>query len=162
MMTMKKKLSPARIHRVKCQGYSGYSDIDVSRLAFGNRFPVILCFIMLVAGVALANIPVLLILLVISFLGVLLPYHIFDYIYNYGLRGFLDKPILPPRSNQFKFACSVATLWNAINIYLFASGLMTAGYISGTIMCCVPLLLITTDYCIPSVIYNFLFRIKIV
>ena len=159
---MKKELSPARIYRVKCQGYSGYSDKDVSQLAFGNRFPVIVCFIMLAVGVALANVPLLVILLVISLLGALMPYHPFDYIYNYGLRGFLDKSVLPPRSNQFKFACSIATLWNAINIYLFASGLLTAGYISGAIMCCVPFLLISTDFCIPSVIYNFLFKIKIV
>jgi len=153
------QISAKRIYRIKCQGYTAYSDEEIAQYAFANRFPVIICLCMLGVGVALANIPLLSVLVLVSVLTI--PYHPFDYIYNYWLRYKMGKPKLPPRSNQLKFACSIAAVWTGINIYLFASGKMTAGYISGASMFCVPLLLTTTDYCIPSMIYNFLFRIKI-
>ena len=154
-------ISRGRIYRIKCQGFTGYSDEEISQLAFANRFPVIICLIMLGAGVALANIPLLSALLVVSVLSIVLPYHVFDYVYNHWLRFKMGKPKLAPRPNQLKFACFLAAIWTAINIYLFASGQTTAGYISGAIMFCVPLLVATIDLCIPSMIYNFLFRIKI-
>ncbi|WP_167616778.1 DUF4395 family protein [Maribellus sediminis] len=154
-------LSAKRIYRIKCQGFTAYSDEEITQLAFANRFPMIICLILLGVGVALANIPVLVVLLVVSVLSIVLPYHVFDYLYNHWLRHKMNKPKLHPRSNQLKFACFLATSWTAVNIYLFATGHTTAGYISGAAMFCVPLLLTTTDYCIPSKIYNFLFRIKI-
>ncbi|HYQ56454.1 MAG TPA: DUF4395 family protein [Draconibacterium sp.] len=156
-----KPFSAKRIHRIKCQGFTAYTDKEISELAFGNRFPVIICLVMLGVGVALANIPLLSALFVVSVLSIVLPYHVFDYIYNHWLRHRMGKPKMPPRSNQLKFACFLAAAWTAVNIYLFANGMMTAGYISGASMFCVPLLLTTTDYCIPSKIYNFLLRIRI-
>ncbi|RKD85073.1 DUF4395 family protein [Mangrovibacterium diazotrophicum] len=154
-------LSKARIYRIKCQGFSGYSDEDVSQLAFANKFPVVICATLLAIGVALASIPILSFLLLVSFLSLILPYNPFDYLYNFGVRKLINKPFLPPRSRQFKFACTLATLWISLHIFLFAMGYTTAGYISGGLMFCVPFLVATIDLCIPSMIYNYLFNVKI-
>ncbi|NRA10782.1 MAG: DUF4395 family protein [Crocinitomicaceae bacterium] len=154
-------LSEKRIHRIKCQGYSGYSTTEISALAFGNRFAFILCAVLLCIGVALANIPILLTLMGLSFLAIVLSYHPFDYIYNNVLRGPLNKPRLPHRSPQLKFACSIAIGWIAVHIYFFYNGQMLAGYISGGTMLIVPMLASSIDFCIPSTIYNYLFKIKI-
>lgn len=93
--------------------------------------------------------------------GVVLPYHPFDYIYNHLVRRVLDKPRLPRRSNQLKFACGVATIWIAATIYLFYYGFAMAGYVAGGMLFSVAFLVSTTDICIPSIIYNFLFKIKV-
>ena len=154
-------ISSERIGRLKVQGYRDMSDGDISQLAFGNRFAYIVCSTILLVGVITANIPVLGTMMIIAFFGVVLPYHPFDYIYNHLVRRVLDKPRLPRRSNQLKFACGVATIWIAATIYLFYYGFAMAGYIAGGMLFSVAFLVSTTDICIPSIIYNFLFKIKV-
>lgn len=161
MKTKKGLISITRINRLRVQGYCNYSDADLSELAFGNRFALILCSAIVLIGVITANIPVLFTMMIVALFGVILPNMPFDYIYNYIIRGMLNKPKLPPRSKQAKFACSIATIWLAGTIYLFYAGFNTAGYISGGLLSSVALLVSYTDICIPSIIYNFLFRVKI-
>jgi len=100
MKTKHQLLSATRINRMKAQGYGNYSDAEFSELAFGNKFAYIVCFAILAIGVATANIPILIAMAIVAFLGIILPYHPFDYIYNHVLRGMQNKPKLPPRSNQ--------------------------------------------------------------
>lgn len=154
-------ISSSRINRIKAQGYCNYSDANLSELAFGNRFAYIICSIILLIGVTTANIPILATLMIISLFGVILPYHPFDNIYNHLLRGVVNKPKLPPRSKQLKFACTIATIWIGIHIYLFYVGLTIAGYVSGGLMFSITLLVSTTDFCIPSTIYNLLFKVQV-
>jgi hypothetical protein len=154
-------LSETRINRLKVQGYSTNSDAELSELAFGNRFAYILCSTILAIGVATANIPILIAMTIVAFLGIILSYHPFDYIYNHVLRNMLSKPKLPPRSKQLKFACIIATLWLIGTILLFYSGLFVAGYVIGGLLFSVAFLVSTTDYCIPSTIYNFIFKVKV-
>ncbi|HJN05787.1 MAG TPA: DUF4395 domain-containing protein [Bacteroidales bacterium] len=153
-------ISRARIKRLKVQGYSNYSDEMISELAFGNRFAYGLCSAILLIGVILANIPLLAIMMIIALFGVILPYHPFDYIYNYLIRGMINKPKLTRRSKQLKFACGIATIWIAAVIYLFYAGFALAGYIAGGVLSFVAILVSTTDICIPSIIFNFLFKVK--
>ena len=154
-------ISPERIKRLKVQGYNGYSDTNLSELAFGNRFAYIICSSILLIGVITANIPILATMMIIALFGVILPYHPFDYIYNHVIRGMVNKPKLPPRSKQLKFTCGIATIWIAATIYLFYAGFAIAGYIAGVMLFSVALLVGTTDICIPSIIFNFLFKIKL-
>jgi hypothetical protein len=147
-------ISNKRIQRIKAQGYFKCSDQEISDLSFGNRFAYILCTSILIIGVATANIPILIAMGSIAFLGVVLPNHPFDYIYNYWLRYSLHKPKLPTRSIQLKFACSMATAFIATTIYLFSSGYMTAGYVVGSLLIVVATLVSSIDFCIPSIIYN--------
>lgn len=154
-------LSQTRIHRIKCQGYSGYSDTEISSLAYGNRVTFVLCSAILFVGVSMGSIPILASLMGLSVLSLFLPYHPFDYIYNHILRGPLSKPKLPRRGAQLKFACTIAIVWIGSQIYFFYNQQMLAGYISGGSMLIVPLLVSTTDLCIPSNIYNAIFKVKI-
>lgn len=157
MNTNKMKLTTIRLNRLRTQGYTCQSDEELSSLAFGNRFAYRACVILLIPGVVLANIPLLLIMMFFAFLGVVLPNHPFDYIYNHLLSKRMKKPQLPPRSVQLKFTCSLATLWIGATAYLFYIELMLAGYILGGLLIGTALLVSTIDLCIPSMIYNSLF-----
>lgn len=154
-------ISPARIHRLKVQGYCNFKDDELSKLAFGNRFAYILCDSVLLIGIVTSNIPLLSILFFIAIFGIVLPYHPFDYIYNGLLSNPMNKPKLPPRSKQLKFACIIASTGIASTIFLFYTGLTLAGYIAGGLLFFVAFLVSTTDICIPSIIYNFIFKVKI-
>ena len=160
MTTDHQRLPATRIKFLKAQGYSNLSDDHISELAFGNRFAYIVCGSIVAVAVATAHIPTLIAMMVVAFLGVILPYHPFDYIYNHVLRGMLNKPKLPPRSKQLKFTCVIATLWLFATTYLFYSGLTNAGYVLGGLLVAVAFIVSVTDFCIPSTIYNFIFRVK--
>lgn len=154
-------VTPRRLYSIRTQGYCGYNDTGLSELAFGNRFAYFICSSFLLIGVVSANIPILSIMMVIAFFGIILPNHPFDYIYNNFLSKSLNKPKLPHRSKQLKFACTIATLWLLATIYLFYTGNTILGYIFGGILFSIAFLVSTTDICIPSLIYNFLFKYKV-
>lgn len=160
-MEPKNPISQTTIKRLKIQGYCGISDNRLLDLAFGNRFAYILCSILIFIGVTTASIPILCIMMLIALYGVLLPYHPFDYIYNHILSGIINKPKLPPRSIQIKFACSIATIWLVLIIGLFFFDYTIAGYIVGGTLFFAAFLVSTTDICLPSLLYNYLFKIKI-
>jgi hypothetical protein len=162
MKNQHSKLSSVRINRIKAQGYFNYSDTEIADLAFGNRFAYRLCTSILAIGVIMGNIPVLTAMLTVAFFGVVLPNHPFDYIYNYVLRQRMNKPKLPPRSIQLKFACSLATTFIAITIYLFYNNYQIAAYIVGGQLVAVAAMVSTIDYCLPSVVFNYCFRKKAV
>jgi len=145
---------------MKAQGYVQQTDEQLTALAFGNRFAYLVCTALLAVGVVLKSIPLLSMMLSIAFLGVLLPNHPFDYIYNYLLADKMNKPKLPERSNQLKFACSIATVWIMATIYLFATGALTAGYVMGAFLIGIAFTVGTFDFCIPSLIYNGFYKMK--
>jgi len=154
-------LSPRRLHGFRIQGYCDYSDENLSELAFGHRFAYYTCSFIVLIGLILANIPILTSMMIVAFFGFILPNHPFDYIYNYFLSSPMNKPKLPRRAKQAKFACIIATGWLAATIYLFYSGLDIAGYVVGGLLFAVAILVASTDICIPSLIYNLLFRYEV-
>lgn len=160
MTTNHQLLSTTRINFLKAQGYCNLSDAEISELAFGNRFAYIVCGSIVAIAVATAHIPTLIAMTIVAFFGIILPYHPFDYIYNHVLRSMLNKPELPPRSKQLKFACVIATLWLIATTYLFYAGSDIAGYVLGSLLVAVAFIVSVTDFCIPSMIYNFIFMAK--
>lgn len=154
MKTTEMNLSATRISRIRAQGYQTQTDAEINALAFGNRFAYRLCSTILALGVLLSNIPILSAMMIIAFGGVVLPNHPFDYIYNYFLADRMQKPKLPPRSRQLKFACTVATLWIGATIYLLSVGMTTAACVMGLSLIVVAGLVSTIDFCIPSIIFN--------
>lgn len=157
-MTDQRLISASRINRLRVQGYTTQSPLELSQLAFGNRFAYILCTTLVTIGVVTASTALLSFMLVIAALGVILPNHPFDYIYNHFLAKRMNKPKLPQRSNQLKFACTIATLGIATIIYFFSTGFMTTGYVIGSLLIATAFTVSTTDFCLPSVIYNALFQ----
>jgi hypothetical protein len=153
-MKTETRISETRLKRIRAQGYTHQTNQEIGALAFGNRFAFQACTSVLVIGVAAANIPLLTVMLAVALLGVMLPNHPFDYIYNHAIAPLMHKPRLPKRSAQLKFACSVASLLIMAIIGFFYSGNATMGYITGGILAAVAFTVATTDFCIPSMIYN--------
>lgn len=154
---MSKTILQTRISRIKAQGYDkGFSDEEISQHAVGNRFAYQMCTLLFTTGLVLTNIPILTVAAGIAFLAVVLPYHPFDYPYNYIVRHLLNRPKLPKRSAQAKFACGMAAIWLSIIVYLFYEKNFVWGYILGGVLFSIAILVSTIDFCIPSLIYNYL------
>ena len=155
-------ISPKTIWRLQVQGFADYTEEQMAKHRFGIRFPYLLCAAIMALGVAFVHIPTLIFLAIAAFFSILLPYHSFDYLYNYGVRYLVKRPFLPPRrSPQIKFACSVATVWIIVTIYLFSIESILAGQILGGSLVAIALLVGLTDICIPSMFYNLITKRKI-
>ena len=154
-------ITPTRRKRLETQGYNGFTDSELNDFKFGIRFAYYLCGSLVVLGLLLTNSEILAAAMIIAFFGSLPPYHPFDYLYNYVIRHLINKPKMPARPNQGRFACGIATVWLGGVIYLFYVGLNVLGYIAGGILVSIATLVSTMDICIPSIIYNFLFKKKI-
>lgn len=146
--------------RLEIQGFRGFTDTELSCHQFGIRFAYGVCAVLVVLSLLYKSIPILLFVLGIAILGIFLKRHPADYLYNAIIRHWLKRPILPYRTRQVRFACLVATFWLLVTIYLFANNFVFEARIWGSILVAVATLVTTTDICIPSMIYNFLFERK--
>jgi hypothetical protein len=151
---------PQTRKRFEIQGYRGYSDSELDDFKFGIRFAYYLCTSIVIFGLLLANLEILSAAMIIAFFGSFPPYHPLDYLYNYVVRHLIGKPKIPPRANQGRFACRIATVWLGATIYLFYTGNIMWGYIIGIALVIVAALVSVLDICIPSMIYNYLFKQK--
>ncbi len=160
MKTTSKILSPIRLQRLRAQGYVCETDHDLTDMAFGIRFPYRLCVAIIVVAMLTKSLPIFAAMLILAFLGVVLPNHPFDYVYNHLLSKPMHKPMVPPRSKQLKFACTIATLWLAAIVYSFTTENITTALVLAGMLAAVAILPSTIDLCIPSLIYNAIFRSK--
>jgi hypothetical protein len=150
-------ITPAGRQHLETQGYVGYSDAELESFKFGIRFAYYLCGSIAVLGLLLTSSAILFSTMIIAFMGAILPRHPFDYLYNHVIRHWINKPQLPLRPKQGHFACGLAVVWLAVTIGLFSAGLNTWGYVAGYMLVGTAILVSTTDVCIPSMVYNFLF-----
>jgi hypothetical protein len=153
-------ISPIRRKRIEAQGYYGYSDFELNSFKFGIRFAYYLCGSLVILGLLTMNLKILGAAMIIAFFGSFPPYHPFDFLYNYVIRHWIGKPKMPPRPNQGRFACGIATVWLGSTVYLFYAGHDIWGYSLGIALVIVATLVSTLDICIPSLIYNSLFKAK--
>lgn len=161
MKAEKRFLSKNRLSRLRAQGYVAQTEEELSQLAFGIRFAYRGCTIILTSAIAVQSTALFSAMTIVAIVGIVSPNHPFDYIYNYFLRKWMNKPELPVRANQLKFACIIASIWLTIVIGLLSAGFTTAGLIMAIILVLVAALPSTIDYCIPSAIYNVLFKKKV-
>lgn len=158
MDTGVKLISSTSRKRLHIQGYDNFSDKELLDYKFGIRFAYVGCITLVAFGVYFQSIPILAITAVIAFVAAFPPYHPFDYLYNYGVRHLLNKPKMPPRTNQARFACGIASIWLVITIYLLHNNFTVAGNILAVALFVIGALVATTDICIPSMIYNSIFK----
>jgi len=151
-------LSPARKKRLHIQGYHLYSDKELNGYKYGIRFAYALCTTMVAVGLVLNNLPLLIIAAVVAFGGTVLPYHPFDYLYNYGVRHLFKKSRIPRRTSQAKFACAIAFVWLTFIISFLYFGNFMMAYTLGGILLFLATLASAMDICVPSMIYNFFFK----
>jgi len=140
------------------QGLSNLTHEELSKHRLGLRFAYILCGSLVAIGLTMKSQPLLLIANGVALLGMLPPYHPFDYLFNYGIRFLVGRPKLPPRANQGRFACAMATVMLlAINYFLY-QGYITAYYITGIALLASAIQVCFFDFCVPSKIYNVLLK----
>jgi hypothetical protein len=158
LMDKEMKISARSRKRLEEQGLRGYADSELARHRFGHRFAYFICMSLVVIGLAFKSQPFLLIANAVALLGILPPYHPVDYLYNYSIRHLIGRPKLPPRANQGRFACSIATVLLGIVNYNFYQGSHAVAYGFGAVLLASAFLVTFLDLCIPSRIYNALFE----
>lgn len=150
--------SPVVRARLEAQGFCNLDDAALGELAPWLRWSPALCTIIMAAGVALQSPAILWSLAAIAFMGALLPFHPFDLLYNHGMRFLTGTRPFPRQGPQRRFACGLAAVWLLATAWAFYSGSVTLGRALGISLIAVATLVSVTHFCIPSFIYNTLFR----
>jgi len=158
MKNEKTILSPIRLNRLRAQGFTCENEKTLNEMAFGIRFAYRACVVLLIVAIATKSIALFSVMLSIAFLGIVLPNHPFDYLFNYTLRRWMRAPRVPARSKQLKFACIIATVFLGAVVSLLYFGMVTQGLIAAGILSAFALLPSTIDLCVPSLIYNAIFQ----
>jgi hypothetical protein len=144
--------------RLEAQGFLALDDATLDEVGPWLRWSPVFCTIVMTAGVVLASPLILWALAGIAFLGALLPFHPFDLLYNYGARHLTGTRPFPHHGPQRRFACGLASVWLVATGWAFYAGADTLGYVLGVPLALVAALVSITHICIPSMIYNALFR----
>ncbi len=144
--------------RLETQGFCNLDDATLRELGPWLRWSPAICTVVMATGVAFASSAVLWTLAAIAFLGALLPFHPFDLLYNYGARHLTGTRPLPHQGPQRRFACGIATAWLLATGWAFYVSAPLVGYLLGIALVLVAALVSVTHICIPSLIYNALFR----
>lgn len=147
--------------RLEAQGFRGLDDATLQEVGPWLRWSPALCTLFMLAGVALASPAILWALAVTAFLGALLPFHPFDLMYNHGARHLTGTRPLPHQGPQRRFACGIATVWLVVTGWAFHAGAATIAYALGIPLILVAGLVSVTHICIPSLLYNALFKPEI-
>jgi len=144
--------------RLEAQGFCGLDDATLEEVGPWLRWSPALCTFFMAAGVVLKSPAILWALAATALLGALLPFHPFDLLYNYGARHLTGTRALPHQGAQRRFACGVAAIWLLATGWAFQSGALPLAYALGIPLILVAGLVSVTHFCIPSLIYNTLFR----
>lgn len=144
--------------RLEAQGFLGLDDAAMKELAPWLRWSPVLCTTVMVIGLLTRSHVVLWSLAGVAFLGSLLPFHPFDLLYNYGVRHLVGTRMFPHHGPQRRFACAIAAAWLVPTGWAFYQGNDTLGYALGVPLVLVAALVSVTHFCIPSTIFNKLFR----
>lgn len=147
-------LSPVIRARLERQGFVGLDDAALSEVEPWLRFSPGVCATLMGLGTALALAPLLWALVPIAALGAVFSVHPFDLVYNYGLRRLTGTRPLPPNGPPRRFACGMASVWLATTAAAFTAGVAPLGYALGGVLTAVALLVSTTHFCIPSLMYQ--------
>jgi Domain of unknown function (DUF4395) len=148
--------------RLEAQGFCGLDDATLEEVGPWLRWSPALCALFMTAGVALQSALTLWALAVTALLGALLPFHPFDLLYNYGARHLTGTRPLPRQGPQRRFACGIATVWLVVTGWSFHAGATTLGYALGIPLVLVAGLVSVTHVCIASLIYNTLFKPRVI
>lgn len=147
-------ISPVLRRRLEIRGISVSDDTEFIRLVPWMRTTFVLCGALVAIATAFAFTPLLWAMVPIAALGVALPVHPFDLIYNHGVRRFTHTRRLPHNGAPTRFACAVAVLWLVATALAFSLGIGWLGYTLGALLATVAGIVSVTHFCIPSAIYQ--------
>jgi hypothetical protein len=129
-------------------------DATLEALAPWMRWTYTLGTLVTAIGVALMSPAVLWALAAITAVGIFLPFHPFDLLYNHGMRHLTCTGPIPDSGPQRRFVFIVATLWLIATGWAFSVGAGLAGVALGVPLIFVGALASITNFCVPSFIYN--------
>jgi hypothetical protein len=154
-------VNPTVRSRLEAQGFCGLDDAALQQLAPWLRWSPAIGTLVMVIGVAFQSSAVLWLLAATTLVGVLLPSHPFDLLYNHGVRYLTRTPPLPKQGPQRRFASGLATVWLIATAWAFHIGSDTVGFALGIPLIVVAAFVSTTHFCIPSLIFNTVFSRRI-
>jgi hypothetical protein len=149
---------PVARRRLEAQGFLGLDDAALAEIGPWLRWSPVLCTAVMATGTILASPPVLWSLAAVAALGAIFPFHPFDLLYNHLVRRLTRTRPLPHHAAQRRFACGTAAAWLTGTGLAFHAGSTTLGYVLGGALTVVAAIVSVTHFCIPSLIYNTLFR----
>lgn len=143
--------------RLEAQGFRNLDEATLAELAPWLRWSTALGTIFMAVGTALRSPLILWGLAATTLVGVVLPFHPFDLLYNYAVRRVTRTRPLPRHGPQRRFACALAVAWLVATGWAFYTGAVVLGLVLGTSLTAVAALVSVTHFCIPSTLYNALF-----
>jgi hypothetical protein len=151
--------APAVVRRrIEAQGFRDLDDAALAEIGPWLRWSPALCAVFMAIGTILSSPPVLWALAAVALLGAVSPAHPFDLFYNRVVRHLTGTRPLPHHGPQRRFACGLAAAWLAGTGLAFHQGAAPLGYVLGGTLTVVAAIVGTTQFCIPSLVYNTLFR----
>lgn len=144
--------------RLEAQGFLGLDDVALAEIGPWLRWSPALCAVFMATGTILASASVLWTLAAIAVLGAVFPFHPFDLLYNHLVRRLTRTQPLPHHAAQRRFACGLAATWLTGTGLAFHEGASALGYLLGGTLTAVAAIVSVTHFCIPSLVYNTLFR----
>jgi uncharacterized protein DUF4395 len=140
--------------RLEAQGFCGLDEEALDELAPWMRWTYTLGMLVTIVGVTMTSPVVLWSLAAVTAVGVMLPFHPFDLFYNYGFRHVTGTRPFPKSGPQRHFVFIVASIWLAATGWAFYLAADILGFALGVPLILVAALASTTNFCIPSFIYN--------
>jgi Domain of unknown function (DUF4395) len=147
-------VNPTVRSRLEAQGFCGLDDQNLAELAPWIRWTYVFGTLVTLIGVAFMSPVVLWTLAAVTSLGIVLPFHPVDLLYNYGMRYLTRTGPIPNSGPQRHFVFVVATVWLTATGWAFYAGANIVGIALGVLLIVVGGLASTTNFCIPSFIYN--------
>lgn len=147
-------LSAVRRRRLAQQGVTGLDAAALAEIAPWLRFTPALCGIGIALGAIFASTPLLLVLAIFAAAGAILPWHPFDLLYTYGVRFIARRPALPRNRTPRRLAMGFCAVCLGATTAAFAAGATILGYLLGGMTLMGPLMVTTTDLCLPSLLYS--------
>jgi hypothetical protein len=136
------------------QGIVGLDETTLALLAPWLRFTPAPCGIGIAVGTLFASVPVLSGMAVLATSGAILPWHPFDLLYNHGVRFVTRTSALPRNRAPRHLAMGFCALCLTATTVVFAIGATILGYVLGGMTLIGPIMVTTTDLCLPSLLYN--------
>ena len=150
-------ISPRLQSWLELRGIACSSDPEFTKLVPWMRTKFVLSGSLVGIATAFAFTPLLWAMVPIAAAGAIFTVHPFDLIYNYGLRHLTGTRPLPPNGVATRFSGGVAALWVVAIALSFQLGVTPLGYALGGSLTAVAALVSITHFCIPSLVYQFVF-----
>jgi hypothetical protein len=149
-----RNVSATMRRRLEMQGFVGYTSCELAEFGPWLRLTTGICAAWTAVATVSGAAGVFWALVPVAVMGVVLPNHPFDAIYNYGLRRRLATRSIPRYGAPRRFACVVASIWLLFTGFAFFVGMPAVGHVLGASMALAAFVPTATDFCIPSFVYQ--------